>query len=417
MKSNCYTKEIKGWGRREFEGRSRQFPGLIYRAKTREAASSGIRRLVKRQTQQQATPVVVVAPPPPQPTKRKVNRVTFVIDRSGSMSSLTQKSVEALNRNLETLRQKARETGQETLVTVISFDTSIEVLCTQRPIDIVPSFGTQDFRARGSTALLDATGRAILDLEGAHMPYGDVDVAYLLIVITDGEENASRDFNAQSLKSLLKRVQATDLYTCTFLLPPGHKAAFCQNFLVPEGNCMEWEGTALGIQNYSAAVTNSIGAYYTTRSLGKTSTQCFFTDLSKVTAKDVQRNLNDISQQVKVWMVEKERDIRPFVEEKTKQPFLKGAAFYQLTKDEKLIQDYKKILIKEKNGKSVYEGQQARQMIGLPTVGSAKVKPGNHANFDVFIQSTSTNRKLVRGTQLVYWPAVGVPYTEGPSSR
>lgn len=408
-KTDCYTCELNG-GR--FEGRCTQFPDLTYQADTRDAASSGIRRLVKKQLARKQPASTAQNP---FCKRKKLNRVTFVVDSSGSMASLTRQSVTALNRNIDTIRQKAQETGQETLVTVISFDTRVEVLCSQRPVGLVPTFTVGDFPAGGSTALLDATGRSIRDLEGFSSSR-DVDVAYLVIVITDGEENASHEFRS-SLPQLLKRVQATDLWTCTFLLPPGALVDFCDGYGISRGNCMEWEATAQGIQNYTTQVDSAIGAYYGLRSAGKTSTQCFFTDLSKVTTRDVQAKLNDISGQVKVWKVDKEQDIRPFVEEKTKQPLLKGAAFYQLTKDEKLIQDYKKILISEKNKTAVYEGQQARQLLGLPLTGPAKVKPGNHANFNVFVQSTSTNRKLVRGTQLIYWPAVGVPYTEGPSSR
>jgi hypothetical protein len=40
-------------------------------------------------------------------------------------------------------------------------------------------------------------------------------------------------------------------------------------------------------------------------------------------------------------------------------------------------------------------------MIGLPANADAKVEPGNHANYDIFVQSTSVNRKLPRGTKLI----------------
>jgi hypothetical protein len=54
-----------------------------------------------------------------------------------------------------------------------------------------------------------------------------------------------------------------------------------------------------------------------------------------------------------------------------------------------------------KGQKAVYMGEDARRMLGLPTSGVAKVRPGNHSSFDVFVQSTSLNRKLVRGTKLL----------------
>jgi hypothetical protein len=56
-------------------------------------------------------------------------------------------------------------------------------------------------------------------------------------------------------------------------------------------------------------------------------------------------------------------------------------------------------------------------MLGLPRVGDARVRPGDHGKFDVFVQSTSVNRKLSYGTQVMYWENVGVAFKEGISAR
>lgn len=55
----------------------------------------------------------------------------------------------------------------------------------------------------------------------------------------------------------------------------------------------------------------------------------------------------------------------------------------------------------EKGKGSVYGGEDARRLLDLPDH-VTKVRPGNHANFDIFIQSTSINRKLKNGTRVIY---------------
>jgi hypothetical protein len=125
--------------------------------------------------------------------------------------------------------------------------------------------------------------------------------------------------------------------------------------------------------------------------------------MSDLTSKDLKTTLDNIADKVKTWTVPAETEIRPFVEQKTGLPYQAGSVFYQLTKPEK-VQDTKKLLIQEKNSKAMYAGNEARTLLGLPTGVDCKVKPGNHANFDLFVQSTSVNRKLVRGTKLVHWP-------------
>lgn len=84
----------------------------------------------------------------------------------------------------------------------------------------------------------------------------------------------------------------------------------------------------------------------------------------------------------------------------TSGPYVKGCAFYQLTKPE-LVQKHKDLMVKEKTGRVLYGGQEVRKVLGLPEFQDGKVTPGNHANYDVFVQSTANNRKLVRGTTVM----------------
>lgn len=411
-KLSFYTEHtVNGW-----VGRCKQLPALTYGPKAvRNTALSGIRRLAKRLGVAPVTvPAQGVAIPPLPAGKRKINRFAFVIDRSGSMSSLTHAAIKALRANIETIRQQAALTGQESRITVITFDDSIETLVFDQPVQNLQYLNDSNFAARGSTALFDATGQAIERFADIFIR-ADEDAAYLVMAITDGAENASRRFNADSLKSLMGRVQATDRWTLTFLLPPGSKAHFARSFGIPEGNVQEWEGTVRGVEQYSAQNNSGLNTYYASRSIGVNSTKSFYTDASKVTAKDL-KTLIDIRNQVSVWTVEKEAKLREFCEQKSGRALLKGAAFYALTKDEKKVQPYKQILIMEKGKSAVYCGANARQLLGLPTGQTVRVIPGNHANYDIFVQSTSTNRVLVRGTKVVYYPSVGVTYKEGPSA-
>jgi hypothetical protein len=59
------------------------------------------------------------------------------------------------------------------------------------------------------------------------------------------------------------------------------------------------------------------------------------------------------------------------------------------------------ILDKETN--AIYGGTQARQLIGCPMNTSFKIKPGNLADYEIYIKSTSVNRKLVPGTKVLYF--------------
>ncbi len=123
-----------------------------------------------------------------------------------------------------------------------------------------------------------------------------------------------------------------------------------------------------------------------------------------------------ISGQVEIFRADREELVREFCERKTRKAFLKGAAFYELTKTEPKVQDYKQIAIRDRKTNAVYAGEAARDLLGLPRRGTARVVPGDHSAYDVFVQSTSVNRKLPAGSRLLYWPKAGVPYVEGVSA-
>ena len=84
----------------------------------------------------------------------------------------------------------------------------------------------------------------------------------------------------------------------------------------------------------------------------------------------------------------------------SKKPYRKGAAFYELTKREE-IQENKELLVMEIGKSAVYGGADAREVLGLPET-RCKVTPGNHSQWKIFVQSGSFNRRLVRGTSVLY---------------
>lgn len=77
-----------------------------------------------------------------------------------------------------------------------------------------------------------------------------------------------------------------------------------------------------------------------------------------------------------------------------------GQGFYELTKREK-VQEQKEVVLRTKQG-DMFTGAKAREMIGLPYGQRGTVSPLRNLGYDVFIQSTSANRKLIAGTRFLY---------------
>lgn len=337
------------------------------------------------------------AEPPPAPKKQLVNHLLVLLDDSGSMRYCYSTAVRQLNRAIVEFRTKSKQLGQKTYVTFGLFSGSLRIV--QARVDIDKFMPINESFYGGSTTAFRNANNDLIEQAKRYKLNPDEDTSFVLVCATDGGDNASSRVGSYDLTRLVKEVQATDRWTLAYMAPRGGKYEIVRCG-VPEDNVIEWDNTARGAEVAFQATAVALGNYAATRAAGRTSTQKFYTDLSKLTKQEVTSKLVKSNGSFKFVQVEKEEDIKAFAETKTGKPYVIGSLYYALTKPE-TVQATKEVLIVEKGTKDVYAGPAARQMVGLPVGEPAKVYPGNHANWDVYVKSTSVNRKLVRGTKVI----------------
>lgn len=339
-------------------------------------------------------------------------RISILLDDSGSMAGCYGEAVKQVNENLRMAKAKASETGVETTVSMYLFGGANVVRCIyrDRPVAEAPELGPT-FASGPSTPLVDAIGTALSDALGSEGA-ADENTSFLLICATDGGENSSRFYTQARMQALLATAMKTGRWTPVFMVPHGHKSAML-GLGVSADNVMEWENTRRGAEHAFNQTLQATSNYMTLRSAGVKSTEKFYatTDLSKLDKSEVKANLTDISGNFRSFEVAKEADIKTFAEEKTGRPYVLGSVFYALTKKEK-VQASKSMLIMEKGKKAIWGGKEARDLLGVPVGVDVTVTPGNHAGYDVYVKSTSVNRKLVRGTKVLIDMTKTVPDAE-----
>ena len=337
------------------------------------------------------------------------NYIGISRDHSGSMYSIAKAAARDYNDNIAAIKEASLANNQDTIVSVVKCGAGRPAKVVREIVNsnvhVLKPLVESQYNADGnSTPLFDSVGDLIEMLQ-AVPDADDINVSFVVMVITDGEENSSTKWTGTKLGAKIKELQKTDRWTFVFRVPRGYARSLAQ-YGIPEGNILEWDQTERGVQAASAATRAAVGNFYASRAAGVKSTDKFYADLSKVTLKEVKAALVDISSEVSIWPVltnETSFEIKPFAEKRLAIGLKKGTAFYQLTKTEK-VQEYKQVCIRDKKKGMVYSGAAARDMLGLPQFGEIKVAPGNHGGYDIFIQSTSVNRKLVEGTSLLYWP-------------
>ena len=128
--------------------------------------------------------------------------ITLVVDRSGSMLEIRS---DAEGGVIAFIENQAKEPG-EALLTLVQFDTEYEFLCKGVPIAQAPEF---KLVPRGGTALLDAIGRAMIEtgqrLEA--MAEQDRPGLVIFVVMTDGQENSSKEFSKAKIKEMTQLQQ------------------------------------------------------------------------------------------------------------------------------------------------------------------------------------------------------------------
>jgi len=118
------------------------------------------------------------------------------------------------------LKSQKHEPGTATL-TLVQFDSQdpYEVIHRFKPIGEVPELTRETYVPRAATPLLDALGRGIIDIEKGIEELTDSDrpSKVVVVVVTDGRENASREFGRDQIEKMVNDKTEKDAWQFVFL--------------------------------------------------------------------------------------------------------------------------------------------------------------------------------------------------------
>lgn len=324
-----------------------------------------------------------------------INHIALVLDSSASMGYHANRLIEVADQQIAHLAQRSKDLDQETRVSVYTFNNQVKCVTYDKDVLRLPSL-REHYHPNGMTALVDATLLAIRDLKHTWEGYGEH--AFLIYILTDGQENYSQA-NWRSLPDTFSFLP--DHWTVACLVPDQLAKAEVKKFGFPADNVALWDATsATGVIEAGATIRQATERFMTARAQGVRGTQALFsTGADAVNASTVKSNLTPLTRESYVLVpVPQTSVIKQFVQD-CGYHYRVGCAYYQLMKSE-TIQPQKSIAIVERGTDKVYTGPDARALIGLPDL-TVRVKPDHNPQYDVFVQSTSVNRKLLPGTRLL----------------
>lgn len=192
--------------------------------------------------------------------------ITIVLDRSGSMIRIWEETISSFNDYIKT----QREAHGRCQITLHLFDNEHDIAFTAKnPSEIDAAKTLAIYPPRGFTAMRDAIGKAIVETGDrlARMAESERPGNVLFVVITDGQENASKEYTQEQIALLIKHQQ--DQYAWDFSVMGANIDAITtgQQINVNPNASLNFAPTGAGIKEAMDALSVSTTNYRTAKTI------------------------------------------------------------------------------------------------------------------------------------------------------
>jgi uncharacterized protein YegL len=151
--------------------------------------------------------------------KNKRTYYHLIIDRSGSMNGHIEQTVEGVNQQIRRIKEIGERFPEQELITSLTlFNHRITKAWSYIKSGLLREINYSDYRPDGNTALLDAIGITLNELQkkiGAEVENNEASA--VVVIVTDGYENASNNYTHSQVASLIGELEQTGKWTFSYL--------------------------------------------------------------------------------------------------------------------------------------------------------------------------------------------------------
>jgi hypothetical protein len=162
------------------------------------------------------------------------------------------------------LKEQKALPGKATL-SLVQFDSQdpYEVVHNFKDIQEVPELTRDTFVPRACTPLLDAIGRSINDVASALAVKTDKPEKVVIVIITDGQENASMEFRKDQIEKMVKEKQDTDKWQFVFLSADLASIGDAMALGFNAASTMAYDQDKHGVKSMYSSISHSVASYRT----------------------------------------------------------------------------------------------------------------------------------------------------------
>lgn len=129
--------------------------------------------------------------------------INVVLDETGSMESIKQKTIDGFNDYVNSLRNK----DGNIFISLTKFNSGkTQVVYEALPVGKVPALTSESYNPGNNTPLFDAVGKSISKVDTL-VSQQLIKPSVLMVIITDGEENASTEYKLETIKKIIEEKQ------------------------------------------------------------------------------------------------------------------------------------------------------------------------------------------------------------------
>lgn len=195
----------------------------------------------------------------------------FILDKSGSMASVVNQTIEGVNGQIDTLKSEAKKNKVNILATLMLFDSDgldtskwYDYVYLDKPVEELQHITDKDYMPRGGTPLRDAIGNGITkikELLGKNLDKKNHNV--LVTIFTDGEENTSKEYTHTNIQDTIKSLSKGDRWVFTFIGAGGIKEvqSVATSYGINASNILAYNNTPLGHSTSHAICYTGVSCY------------------------------------------------------------------------------------------------------------------------------------------------------------
>jgi D-serine deaminase-like pyridoxal phosphate-dependent protein len=192
------------------------------------------------------------------------------------MSSVRAQTIKAFNEQVQILRQSPENVQAQ--ISLFTFNTQTKTVLLDKDVDFCQELTEKDYVPDGGTAMLDSVGYAIEQLSNLDCAH-EKNTAFLLIVISDGEENSSAIYDYEDISNLITDRQNQGNWSVVYLGANQNLAEISKNLNIAHGNIQVFTASKEGMEVASGQTIAATSAYTKSLSGGKLKSQCFYSSI------------------------------------------------------------------------------------------------------------------------------------------